>query len=161
MSKNFSVRGFSNKLFRKFNDVVNAGSFDALNIETLVATEPDVALVGVSSDKGNAQIAEVGIPTYVMQKVAKIPAGDRKKVYYLSGADIAKANTSDWGRTWINVIGAEFAVPGTDLNGGVTVEKALEWDPDVIVVQGGSNLDELYGADLSDDEYASFFGGWK
>lgn len=45
---------------------MNAGSFDDLNIEALVATEPDMALVGVSSDKGNAQIAEVGIPTYVM-----------------------------------------------------------------------------------------------
>ena len=181
------------KMYPQFNNVVNAGSFDDLNIEALVATEPDVALVGVSSDKGNAQIAEVGIPTYVMligwaaidtlkqeflnvgkilgneekaqrlvdhwnatlddleKKVAKIPAGDRKKVYYLSGADITKANTGDWGRTWIDAIGADFAVPETDLNGDVTVEKALEWDPDVIVVQGGSNLDELYGAEQVQD----------
>lgn len=181
------------KMYPQFNNVVNAGSFDDLNIEALVATEPDVALVGVSSDKGNAQIAEVGIPTYVMligwaaidtlkqeflnvgkilgneekaqrlvdhwnatlgdleKKVAKIPAGDRKKVYYLSGADITKANTGDWGRTWIDAIGADFAVPETDLNGDVTVEKALEWNPDIIVVQGGSNLDELYGAEQVQD----------
>ena len=45
---------------------MNAGSFDDLNIEALVAQEPDLALVGVSSDKGNAQIEEVGIPIYVM-----------------------------------------------------------------------------------------------
>ena len=42
-------------------------------------------------------------------------------------------------------------MPETDLNGDVTVEKALEWDPDIIVVQGGSNLDELYGAEQVQD----------
>ena len=31
------------KMYPQFNDVVNAGSFDDLNIEALVATEPDVA----------------------------------------------------------------------------------------------------------------------
>ena len=76
------------------------------------------------------------------EKVAQVPAAERKKVYYLSGADVTKANTGDWGRTWIETIGADFAVPETDLNGDVTVEKALEWDPDVIVVQGGNDLNE-------------------
>ena len=176
------------KMYPQFNTVVNAGSFDDLNIEAMVAQTPDLALVGVSSDKGNAQIAEVGIPTYVMligwaavdtlkqeflnvgkilgsetkaqqlvdhwnrilgdleKKVAKIPESNRKKVYYLSAAEITKANMGDWGRTWIDTIGADFAVPETDLTGSVTVEKALRWDPDVIVVQGGSNLNELYSA---------------
>ena len=129
---------------------MNAGSFDDLNIEALVAQEPDLALVGVSSDKGNAQIEEVGIPIYVMligwaaidslkqeflnvgkilgneekaqrlvdywndtmsalaEKVAQVPAAERKKVYYLSGADVTKANTGDWGRTWIETIGARL-----------------------------------------------------
>ena len=81
------------------------------------------------------------------EKVAQVPAAERKKVYYLSGADVTKANTGDWGRTWIETIGADFAVPETDLNGDVTVEKALEWDPDVIVVQGGNDLNELYAAE--------------
>lgn len=177
------------KMYPQFNDVMNAGSFDDLNIEALVAQEPDLALVGVSSDKGNAQIEEVGIPIYVMligwaaidslkqeflnvgkilgneekaqrlvdywndtmsalaEKVAQVPAAKRKKVYYLSRADVTKANTGDWGRTWIETIGADFAVPETDLNGDVTVEKALEWDPDVIVVQGGNDLNELYAAE--------------
>ena len=37
------------KMYPQFNDVMNAGSFDDLNIEALVAQEPDLALVGVSS----------------------------------------------------------------------------------------------------------------
>ncbi len=184
------------KMYPQFKEVVNAGSFDDLNIEALVAQEPDVALVGVSSDKGNAQIADVGIPTYVMligwaavdtlkqeflnvgkifdnekkaqelvtywddmlgeleRRVATIPEDERKKVYYLSGADITQANTGDWGRTWIDVIGADFAVPETDLNGDVSVEKALEWDPDLIVIQGGNDLNELYASEQVQDMQA-------
>lgn len=176
------------KMYPQFESVVNGGSFDDLNIEALVSTEPDVALVGVSSDKGNAQIADMGIPTYVMligwaavdtlkqeflnvgrivngeegeakavelvdhwdktfdllnTRLAEIPESDRKTVYYLSKADVTSANTGDWGREWIAGSGGNFAVPETDLNGEITVEKALEWDPDVIVIQKGSDINEL------------------
>lgn len=181
------------KMYPQFNDVVNAGSFDDLNIEAMVATEPDVALVGVSSDKGNAQIADVGIPTYVMligwaavdtlkqeflnvgkivgdeqkaedlvahwdrvlgglaEKVAAIPESERKKVYYLSAPDVTKANLGDWGRTWVDTVGGVFAVPEADLNGDVTIEKALEWDPDVIVIQGGKDINAIYESEQVQD----------
>lgn len=177
------------KMYPQLKDVLNAGSFDDLNIEALVGAEPDVALVGISSDKGNAQIADMGIPTYVMligwasvdklkkeflnvgqivngeegQKKAqdlvnhwddvftrlnaalkKVPESERKTVYYLSKADVTAANKGDWGREWIAGSGGIFAVPESSLNGEVTIEKALEWNPDVIVVQKGSDLNELY-----------------
>lgn len=181
------------KMYPQFGDVVNAGSFDDLNIEAMVACEPDVALVGVSSDKGNAQIEEVGIPIYVMligwaaidtlkqeflnvskivgnpskgealvthwdeklgmlrDRVKDIPEEDRKKVYYLSAPQITKANAGEWGRVWIETIGAEFAIPEADLNGDVTAEKALSWDPDIIVVQGGKDINELYSDETVQD----------
>lgn len=182
------------KMYPVFNDVIDAGSFDDLNIEALVARKPDVALVGVSSEKGNAQIADVGIPTYVMligwaaidtlkqeflnvgkilgneakaqelverwnetfaeldKRAAGIPTSARKKVYYLSAADITKANKkSSWGRTWVNAIGADFAVPESEIEGDVTIEKVFEWDPDVIVVQGGNDIEALYANDQIKD----------
>ena len=174
------------KMYPQLNDVTDGGSFDDVNIETLAATSPDFALCGVSSEKGNAQIAEIGIPVYVMligwaavdslkqeflnvsrlfgneergkelvaywdekmaqiaERVEKLPADLReRKVYYLSKPDITKANTGEWGRVWVDKIGATFAVPEADLNGDVTPEKALLWDPDVIVIQGGSDIQEL------------------
>lgn len=174
------------KMFPELNDVVDGGSFDDVNVEVIASTEPDIALVGVSSEKGNAQIEEIGIPTYVMligwaavdtikqeflnvshlfgndergeelvaywdekmaqiaERVEKIPAEERTRtVYYLSKPDITKANTGDWGRTWIDTIGATFAVPEEDLNGDITPEKAIGWDPDVIIIQGGSDITEL------------------
>ena len=181
------------KMYPQFNDVVNAGSFDDLNIEAMVACEPDLALVGVSSDKGNAQIEEVGIPIYVMligwaavdtlkqeflnvskivgnpekgealvahwdetlgmlqDKVKDIPDSERKKVYYLSAPQITKANAGDWGRVWVETIGAKFAIPEEDLNGDVTAEKALGWDPDIIVIQGGKDISELYADETVQD----------
>lgn len=173
-------------MYPQMADVTNAGSFDDLNIETLVACEPDIALVSVTSSKGNAQIEEVGIPTYVMwvgqatvdallqeflnvsrilgnpekgerlvaywedvlDRVGSIadavPESERKTVYCLQTASITDANTGDWRRSWIDTVGADFAVPESDLNGEVTIEKVMTWDPDVIVVTGGYDLAGLY-----------------
>ena len=174
------------KMYPQLEDVTNAGSFDDLNIEAMIATAPDLALVGLSSDKGNAQIVDAGIPIYVMligwagidtlkqeffnvglilnneakaqelvkhwdtalgdlkEKVDKIPVDERKKVYYVSAADITKANRGEWGRAWIDAVGADFAVPEDNLKGDVTIELAASWDPDVIVVQGGNDIEDLY-----------------
>lgn len=174
------------RMFPQLNDVVDGGSFDDVNVETIAATEPDIALCGISSDKGNAQIEEIGIPVYVMligwaaidtikqeflnvshllgndergeelvaywdeklgelaERVEKLPEEERAKtVYYLGSPNIVKANTGDWGRTWIDAVGATFAVPEGDLGGDITPEMAIGWDPDVIIVQGGKDLGEL------------------
>ena len=169
------------RMFPELNDVTDGGSFDDINIETIAATAPDIALCGVSSDKGNAQIEEIGIPVYVMligwagveslkqeflnvshlfgndergqelvdywdeklgliaERVAALPEEERAKtVYYISKPDITKANTGDWGRNWLDACGVTFAVPEEDLNGDITAEKAIGWDPDYIVIQGGN-----------------------
>lgn len=183
------------KMFPQLNDVTDGGSFDDVNVETIAATEPDIALCGVSSEKGNAQIEEVGIPVYTMligwagveslkqeflnvahlfgndergqelvdywneklgviaERVAELPDEERaKKVYYLSKPDITKANTGDWGRNWIDACGVTFAVPEEDLNGDVTAEKAIGWDPDYIVIQGGNgDASELLGDETLQD----------
>lgn len=54
------------KMFPQIADAPNAGTFDDINIETIAAADPDFVLVSSTSDKGNAQIEELGIPTYVM-----------------------------------------------------------------------------------------------
>ncbi|MDO5044634.1 MAG: ABC transporter substrate-binding protein [Coriobacteriia bacterium] len=181
------------KMYPQLKDVTNAGSFDDLNIEAMISVEPDIALVGITSDKGNAQIADLGIPTYTMyigrakidtllqeflnvgkimenekkaedlvahwdrvlgdlKKTAEsIPADKRKKVYYIGTADITKANRGEWSKEWIDAIGADFAVPADNMKGDVSVELAASWDPDVIVVQGGHELDPLLNNEAIQD----------
>ena len=54
------------KMYPKFEQVVNPGSFDNINIEEILKQEPDMAFVGVTSKKGNKQIEDAGIPTFTM-----------------------------------------------------------------------------------------------
>lgn len=44
---------------------------------------------------------------------------------------------------WVDAVGATFVVPEEGLNGDVAPETAMAWDPDVIIVQGGSDLSAL------------------
>ena len=54
------------KMFPRFMEVVDPGSFDKVNVEELMKATPDLVLVGVSSKKGNRLIEEAGMPTYTM-----------------------------------------------------------------------------------------------
>lgn len=173
------------KMYPNLKDVMNAGSFDDLNMEAMVAAEPDIALVGYHSDKGNAQIRDVGIPSYTMligwaavdtlkqeflnlgkmlnneqkakdlvafwdktiaaveERANKIPENERLKVLYLSKGDVTKVNKGSWGRTWVDTAGGVFAIPD-ELQGEISVEQALEWNPDIIVTHAGSSVQPLY-----------------
>lgn len=179
------------KMYPQFNEVINAGSFDDVNIEQLMAAEPDMVLVGISSKKGNALIKEAGLPTYTMligwaavdtlkqeflnigrmmnnekkakklvkhwddtltnldDALANIPDNERKKVYY-TGKVITKGNTGDWGRNWIIGSGGISAIP-ENVSGEVSVEQVMEWNPDVIITQGGNGTADLLGDDRIKD----------
>lgn len=54
------------KIYPNFEQVVDAGSFDNVNIEELMKADPDIVLVGISSQKGNDLIEQAGLPTYTM-----------------------------------------------------------------------------------------------
>lgn len=45
-----------------FATVTDAGSFDDVNVEQILALHPDVVIASVTSEKGNAKIRESGIP---------------------------------------------------------------------------------------------------
>ncbi|MEL7564256.1 MAG: ABC transporter substrate-binding protein [Dehalobacterium sp.] len=179
------------KMYPRFKDVINAGSFDDVNIEQLMQQEPDIILVGISSKKGNSLIEESGLPTYTMligwaaidtlkqeflnigrmldnedqaqalvqhwndtlsglaETLAKIPENERKKVYY-TGKTITKANAGDWGRAWIAGAGGIFAIP-ENVSGDISVEQVLQWNPDVIITQGGNGTADLLGDDRIKD----------
>ncbi len=171
------------KMYPQFKDITDGGSFDKVNVEELMNTNPDLVLVGVSSEKGNAQIEDAGMKTYTMligwagvdslkqeflnmgkilgnekkaqllvdhwnttlsnldEMLSKVPENERKTVYY-TGSEITKANTGDWGRSWIAGSGGIFAVP-EGIKGEISVEQVMEWNPDVIVTQGGNGTDGL------------------
>ncbi len=54
------------KMFPKYKDIVNPGTFDNVNIEEIIKADPDIVLVGITSKKGNQLIEEAGFPTFTM-----------------------------------------------------------------------------------------------
>ena len=52
------------EIFPQYESIPDGGTFDDVNIETIAAAEPDFVFVSSTSDKGNAQIEEIGIATY-------------------------------------------------------------------------------------------------
>lgn len=54
------------KMYPRFENVIDPGSFDNINIEEILKADPDMAFVGVTSKKGNKLIEDSGIPTFTM-----------------------------------------------------------------------------------------------
>lgn len=175
------------KMFPAYNDVVDAGSFDDVNIEEMIKADPDFIFVGVSSTQGNAKLEEAGFATYTMligwagidslkqeflnvgailgneeqaqalvsywdekiamveDAVSKVPEAERKVVYY-TGKEITKANSSGWTWPLIETSGGISALPEGS-KGEVNVEDVINWNPDVIITQGNTDISGL----LSDD----------
>ena len=63
-----SVDGFPQllKMYPIYNEVLDPGSFDEVNVEELLKVETDMVFVGVSSKQGNELIEDAGIPTFTM-----------------------------------------------------------------------------------------------
>lgn len=72
--------------------------------------------------------------TYVQDMLKDIPENERKTVYY-TGDDITAANNGEWGKSFINLINADFAMKDIPAGSEVSVEQVLNINPDVIIKQ--------------------------
>ncbi|BBO86473.1 ABC transporter substrate-binding protein [Desulfosarcina ovata subsp. sediminis] len=54
------------KIYENFVDVPDAGAFDNVNLETILALQPDVVFAGIVSPQGNQRIRTLGIPVVVL-----------------------------------------------------------------------------------------------
>lgn len=54
------------KMFPEYPNILDAGSFDDVNIEEMVKAAPDFIFVGQSAKEGNAKLEEAGFPVYNM-----------------------------------------------------------------------------------------------
>ncbi|HZK37883.1 MAG TPA: ABC transporter substrate-binding protein, partial [Clostridia bacterium] len=63
-----SMAGFPQllKMYPRYKEVLDPGSFDEVNVEELLKVETDMAFVGIISIKGNELIEDAGIPTFTM-----------------------------------------------------------------------------------------------
>lgn len=54
------------KMYPRFREIPDAGSFDNVNLERILALRPDLVVAGVVSPQGNRKIARLGIPVFVV-----------------------------------------------------------------------------------------------
>ena len=54
------------KMYPRYKEVLDPGSFDEVNVEELLKVEPDMVFVGITSKKGNELIEDAGMPTFTM-----------------------------------------------------------------------------------------------
>ncbi len=159
-----------------FSTVADAGSFDDVNVEQILALQPDVVIASVTSEKGNAKIRESGIPVVTVmtgrgnislmkkefamigqvlgseqrtgallayldektalieERVSKIPADQRKRIYYMLGKTTHTNGGGWWGQEFITAAGGINVAEELGTNRDTTIEQLVRWNPDVIIL---------------------------
>jgi len=160
----------------EFSSVTDAGSFDEINVEQIIALHPDVVIASVTSEKGNTKLREAGIPVVtvmtgrgnmsqmrlefamigqllgswnqassldnywdtklalVKERVATIPADQKKRVYYMLGKTTHTNGGNWWGQEYITAAGGINVAEELGINRDTSLEQLVKWNPDVIII---------------------------
>ena len=77
------------KMRPELGDIPSAGQFDNINIEEIIALNPDMVFAGIISKKGNRKIEEVGLPLVTMY-IGKARIGLMKDEFLHTGLILGK-----------------------------------------------------------------------
>ena len=155
------------EIFPQYESIPDGGTFDDVNIETIAAAEPDFVFVSSTSDKGNAQIEEIGIATYTLS-TANASAESLRQEYQnvgilLGTEDIAKDLIAFWddlmGRVAQGVTGVPESERLTVYRCGAAITKAnhTPWAANWIRTAGGVPVaDDGTTGDVSIEKIATW-----
>lgn len=147
-----SMKGFPEflKIYPKLKSVIDAGSFDAVNMEEIVKANPDMVLVGITSKKGNKQIADTGFPTYTMY-IGMAGIDSLKKEFKQVGTLLGNEQKADellkyWDQKMAYINSMISMVPADQKKSVLYTSKDLSsvsgknvWGNDLITAAGGLN----------------------
>lgn len=77
-----------------FGSVTDAGSFDEVNVEEILALHPDLVIASVTSEKGNAKIRESGIPVITVM-IGRGNMSLMKKEFAMIGEVLGRESDAD------------------------------------------------------------------
>ncbi|NMB10146.1 MAG: ABC transporter substrate-binding protein [Tissierellia bacterium] len=159
------------KMYPRFENVVDPGSFDNINIEEILKVEPDMAFVGVTSKKGNKLIENSGIPTFTML-IGTAEVDSLKKEFDNVGKILGKEDISEklinyWEDKLNMVKEAVDKVPENEKKkvyyAGETITQANsgKWGDSYITGSGGINVLKditkgAKGSEISVEQVAEF-----
>lgn len=78
----------------RFGNVIDAGSFDEVNVEEIIALRPDLVIASVTSEKGNARIRESGIPVVTVM-TGRGNMSLMKREFAMMGESLGKKSDAD------------------------------------------------------------------
>lgn len=138
------------KMFPAFQNVVDPGSFDDVNVEELLKVSPDMVFVGITSKKGNKLIEEAGLPTYTML-IGSAVIDSLKKEFEMTGILLDNEEKSEelinyWNTKMEMVEQIVGQVPEAEKKSvfytstAVTSANTGEWGNSLILGSGGINV---------------------
>ncbi len=77
-----------------FTALTDAGSFDDVNVEEIIALHPDVVIASITSEKGNAKIRESGIPVVTVM-TGRGNMSLMKREFAMMGEALGKESDAD------------------------------------------------------------------
>lgn len=138
------------KMYPRFKNVIDAGSFDNVNIEELLNQDPEIAFVGVTSESGNKLIEDSGIKTFTML-IGSAEVEPLKKEFQNIGKLLGKEQMSQklvdyWDEKLSMVKSLVDKIPESErkriyyAGGKITEASSGKWGDSFITGAGGINV---------------------
>lgn len=152
------------KIFPQFNHVVDAGSFDDVNIEEIMKADPDVVFVGITSEKGNKLIEDAGFNTFTMY-IGSADVKTQLKEFAMTGTILGNPEKAQqlikYYKSKIAMVQDMVSkIPESKqktvyyVNGSITSASSGIWGDSLIKSAGGVNVTSDYASGAKGTEFS-------
>jgi iron complex transport system substrate-binding protein len=151
------------KIFPQFNNVIDGGSFDNVNIEELMKAAPDMIFVGITAEKGNKQLDEAGFNTFTMY-IGSADVENQLKEFMMTGTLLGNPEQAqqlvDYYNEKISMVQEMVSkIPGSErktvyyISGGkITSASSGIWGDSLITAAGGINVTKEFASGAKGSE---------
>lgn len=152
------------KIFPQFNTVIDAGSFDDVNIEEIMKADPDIVFVGITSKKGNKLIEDAGFNTFTMY-IGSADVETQLKEFTMTGTILgnpekAQQLIENYKSKIAMVQDMLSKVPKSErktvyyVSGSITTASSGIWGDSLIKNAGGINVTSDYASGANGAEFS-------
>jgi len=139
------------KMYPRLNNIPNAGSFDTVDVEHIMALKPDIVVASVTSLQGNKKIESLGIPVVTVStgraNIDRLLREFKMMSEILGGAQKADALVRYWNDRLSSIRKRTAAIPEATRKkvfyafsgSSFTTESELGWGHYFITASGGIN----------------------
>ncbi|OPY77114.1 MAG: vitamin B12-transporter protein BtuF [Syntrophorhabdus sp. PtaU1.Bin153] len=128
------------KMYPRFNNIPNAGSFDTVDVEHIMALKPDIVVASVTSLQGNKKIESLGIPV-VTVSTGRANIDRLLREFKMMSEILGGAQKAEWGHYFITASGGINVSRSLKIErGAVGPEQVLVWNPDVIITRSDKDF---------------------